>query len=314
MENKVPTVSLGGGLTMPVIGMGTASYPPADADTVKSAIVEAIGAGYRHFDTAFIYGSEQPLGEAIAEAIKIRLIKSRDELFITSKLWCTFAEQDLVIPAIKMSLENLQLEYLDLYLIHWPLKFNKDPSRFPVPKQEVSVIDTKSVWSAMEECQRLGLTKSIGVSNFSARKLDEILSSAKIPPTVNQVEINPLRQQKEMMELCKAKGIHVSAHSPLGSKGTPWGDNRIFECLVLKEVAQAKGKTTAQICLRWVYEQGASVITKSFNGERMKENLEIFDWSLSGEEMEKISGIPQRKHSSSLGSFIEDSSELEEEL
>lgn len=105
-ENRVPEVSIAScGLTMPVIGMGTATYPPADAETIKAAILEAIKAGYRHFDTAFVYGSEQPLGEAIAEALNIGLIKSRDELFITSKLWCTFAEQDLVIPAIKMSLK-----------------------------------------------------------------------------------------------------------------------------------------------------------------------------------------------------------------
>ncbi|XVF85526.1 hypothetical protein PTKIN_Ptkin17bG0124400 [Pterospermum kingtungense] len=250
-ENRVPEVSIASscGLTMPVIGMGTATYPPADAETIKSAMLEAIKAGYRHFDTAFVYGSEQPLGEAIAEALNIGLIKSRDELFITSKLWCTFAEQDLVIPAIKMSLKNLQLEYLDLYLIHWPLKFSKEVSRFPVPKEEVFLIDTKSVWSAMEECQLLGLTKAIGVSNFSSKRLEDILSFAKIPPAVNQVEMNPFWQQKELNQLCKAKGIHVSAHSPLGgSVGAKLGDNnRILDCDVLKEIAAAKGKTTAQV-------------------------------------------------------------------
>ncbi|XVE91874.1 hypothetical protein REPUB_Repub01dG0048900 [Reevesia pubescens] len=314
MEMKVPEVSIGSScrLTMPVIGMGTASYPP-DAETIKSAILDAIKAGYRHFDTAFVYGSEQPLGEAIAEALNIGLIKSRDELFITSKLWCTFAEQDLVIPAIKMSLKNLQLEYLDLYLIHWPLKFSKEVSRFPVPKEEVFPIDVKSVWSAMEECQLQGLTKAIGVSNFSSKKLEEILSFAKIPPAVNQVEMNPLWQQKELNEFCKAKGIHVSAHSPLGSKDTKWGDNRIFDCDVLKEIAEARGKTTAQISLRWVHEQGASVITKSFHNDRMKENLEIFDWTLSIEELDKISGLPQRR-GNTLIMMIEPSKELEAEL
>ncbi|XWS69438.1 hypothetical protein CRYUN_Cryun04dG0179000 [Craigia yunnanensis] len=314
MEIKGPEVSIGScSLTMPVIGMGTASYPPADAEITKSAILEAIRAGYRHFDTAFVYGSEQPLGEAIAEALNIGLIKSRDELFITSKLWCTFAEQDLVIPAIKMSLKNLQLEYLDLYLIHWPLKFSKEVSRFPIPKEEVFLLDIKSVWSAMEECQLLGLTKAIGVSNFSSKRLEEILSLAKIPPAVNQVEMNPLWQQKELKEFCKAKGIHVSAHSPLGSYGTKWGDNRILDCDVLKEIAEARGKTTAQISLRWAYEQGASVITKSFNKDRMKENLEIFDWSLSIEDLDKISGLPQRS-GSSFPQFIELSKEVEAEL
>ncbi|PPS18462.1 hypothetical protein GOBAR_AA02120 [Gossypium barbadense] len=292
MENKVPIVSVVSsfsGLTMPAIGMGTASYPPVDAGTLKSAIVEAISAGYRHFDTAFIYGSEQPIGAAIAEALNIGLIKSRNELFITSKLWCTYAEPDL---------------------------FSKEVSRFPVPKEEVSVIDIKTVWSAMEECQLLGLTKAIGVSNFSSRKLEEILSLAKIPPAVNQVEMNPLWQQKELNEYCKAKGIHVSAHSPLGSKGTLWGDNRIFDCHALKEIAEAKGKTIAQrwqICLRWVYEQGASVIAKSFNKKRMEENLEIFDWSLSVEELEKIRVLPQCKINS-IGTFIEPSAELEAQL
>ncbi|XWS22925.1 hypothetical protein CRYUN_Cryun29cG0077500 [Craigia yunnanensis] len=294
MENKVPEVSVGScGLTMPVIGMGTASYPPADAETIKSAILEAIKAGYRHFDTAFVYGSEQPLGEAIAEALNIGLIKSRDELFITSK--------------------NLQLEYLDLYLIHWPLKFSKEVSRLPVPKEEVFLLDFKSVWSAMEECQFLGLTKAIGVSNFSSKSLKEILSFAKIPPAVNQVEMNPLWQQKELNEFCKAKGIHVSAHSPLGSIGAKLGDNRILQCDALKEIAEARGKTTAQISLRWVYEQGASVITKSFNKDRMKSNIEIFEWSLSMEDLEKISCLPQLK-ASSLSLIIELSKELEAEL
>ncbi|KAK6252158.1 hypothetical protein QUC31_013880 [Theobroma cacao] len=317
MEIRVPEVSIGScGLNMPVIGMGTASYPPADAETIKSAVLEAIKAGYRHFDTAFVYGSEQPLGEAIAEALNIGLIKSRDELFITSKLWCSFADQDLVIPAIKMSLENLQLDYLDLYLIHWPLKFSKEVSRVPIPKEDVFPLDIKSVWSAMEECQHLGLTKAIGVSNFSSKRLEEILSFAKIPPAVDQVEMNPLWQQKELKEFCKAKGIHVTAHSPLGSKGTIWGNSRILDCDGLKEIAEARGKTTAQIALRWVYEQGASVITKSFNKERMKENLEILDWSLSMEELNKISCLPQRK-GGSPSTFLEPSDlvkELEAEL
>ncbi|OMO72586.1 Aldo/keto reductase [Corchorus olitorius] len=315
-EIKVPEVSLGScGLTMPLIGMGTAAYPLV-AETVKSAVLEAIKAGYRHFDTAFVYGSEQPLGEAIAEALNIGLIKSRDELFITSKLWCSFADQDLVIPAIQMSLKNLQLEYLDLYLIHWPIKFSKEVTQIPIPKENIFPIDIKSVWTAMEKCQLLGLTKAIGVSNFSSKKIEEILSFAKFPPVINQVELNPLWQQKELREFCKEKGIHVSAHSPLGSKGTIWGDSRVFDCDVLKEIAEAKGKTIAQISLRWVYEQGASVITKSFNKERMKENLEILDWCLTSEELDKISRIPQRK-GGLLSTFIEPNDlvkELEAEL
>lgn len=280
---------------MPVIGLGTATYPPVDSETTKSAILDAIKIGFRHIDTAFIYGSEQPLGEAIAEAIETGLIKSRDELFITSKLWCTFASPDLVVPAIKMSLGNLQLEYLDLFLIHWPMKLSQEANSFPYSKEYIFPIDIKAVWECMEECKTLGLTKAIGVSNFSSRRLDEILSFAKIPPAVNQVEMNPLWQQKDLREFCKAKGIHITAYSPLGSKGAKWGDNESVEYKVLEDIAKAKGKTMAQVSLRWVYEQGVSLVTKTFNKDRMKENLEIFDWSLTEEELNKISELPQRK-------------------
>ncbi|KAJ9708651.1 hypothetical protein PVL29_000600 [Vitis rotundifolia] len=147
----------------------------------------------------------------------------------------------------------------------------------------------------MEDCQKLGLTKAIGVSNFSSKKLDDLLRIAKIPPAVNQVEMNPLWQQKKLREFSAEKGIHITAYSPLGARGTPWGGDRVMECQVLKEIAQARGKTIAQVCLRWIYEQGASVIVKSFNKERMKENLAIFDWELTAEDIQKIDQIQQFK-------------------
>ncbi|XP_052203919.1 D-galacturonate reductase-like [Diospyros lotus] len=292
----VPEVTLSfSGQTMPVIGMGTVAYPLPDLEITKQAILEAIRAGYRHFDTAFAYRSEQALGEAVAEALRLGLIKSRDELFITTKLWSSFAHGDQVIPAIKMSLKNLQLEYVDMYLIHWPVRLTEHVTKTPVPKEIIVPLDIKSVWEAMEECQKLGLTKGIGVSNFSCKKLEELLSVAKIPPAINQVELNPLWHQKKLIEFCKAKKIHITAYSPLGANGTKWGDNRIVESDVLEKIAKARGKTTAQVSLRWVYEQGASVVAKSFNKQRMRENLDIFDWSLTEEESKKISLLPQRK-------------------
>jgi len=293
----IPEVSLGscGMKKMPVIGMGTCSYPPADPQTTKSAILQAIRAGYRHFDTAFAYGSEKPLGEAIAQALQLDLIKSRDDLFITTKLFSTFAERHQVVPAIKMSLKNLELDYVDMYLIHWPLRLSQQIRQTPVPKEIVLPLDINAVWEGMEECQQLGLTKAIGVSNFSCKKLEELLSIAKIPPAVNQVEMNPIWQQKQLREFCEKKGIHITAYSPLGAKGTKWGDNRVMDCEVLEEIARTRGKTTAQVSLRWVYEQGVSLVTKSFNKERMMQNLEIFDWSLTEEESNKISQLPQRK-------------------
>ncbi|MBA0766002.1 hypothetical protein Gotri_015094 [Gossypium trilobum] len=244
---------------------------------------------------ASLYGTEQPLGDAILEAIAVGLIKSRDELFITSKLWCSDAHGELVLPALQRSLKNLRLEYLDLYLIHWPVSSKPGIYEFPIKREDFLAMDFKAVWKAMEDCQRLGLTKSIGVSNFSCKKLGDILAFTKIPPAVNQVELNPLWQQKKLREFCKANGILLTAYAPLGAQGTIWGSNRVLECELLKEIAKQKGKTVAQICLRWAYEQGIGILVKSFNKDRMKSNLEIFNWSLSQEDVKKINDIPQSR-------------------
>ncbi|XP_058105690.1 non-functional NADPH-dependent codeinone reductase 2-like [Magnolia sinica] len=296
MAIEIPKVSLSSGTgAMPVVGMGSAIYPPVAPEITKAAVLHSIEIGYRHFDTASAYGSEPPLGEAIAEALQLGLVKSRDELFITSKLWYTDNQPDLVLPAIKKSLEKLQLEYLDLYLIHWPVSVKPGENKSSDGKENLCFLDYKSVWEAMEECQKLGLTKSIGVSNFSCKKLAELLSTAKIPPSVNQVEMHPAWQQQKLREFCKMNGIHVTAYSPLGAKGTLWGSNDVMDSPVLKEIAEARGKTVAQISLRWIYEQEASMAVKSFNKERMKENAQIFDWELTESEVHLISQIPQRK-------------------
>ncbi|XAR65010.1 Codeinone reductase (NADPH) [Bertholletia excelsa] len=292
----IPRLSLrSGGLSIPIISLGTACFPYVAPEIIKRAVLEAIELGYRHFDSAAVYQTEQPLGEAIAEALSLGLIKSRDELFITSKLWCTDAHGDRVLPALRKTLENLKLDYLDLYLVHWPVSLKQGSLQLPIPKEDALPMDLNSVWSAMEECQRLGLARSIGVSNFSCKKMSEILATSQIPPAVNEVEVNPLWQQKKMIALCKANGVIVTAYSPLGGVGYPWGSNRVIECEALKEIAKAKGKTVAQVCLRWGYEQGIAMVVKSFNKERMKENLGIFDWELSDEDSKKIEGIPQSR-------------------
>ncbi|MBA0613775.1 hypothetical protein Godav_014143 [Gossypium davidsonii] len=266
------------GQRMPVVGFGTASEIVEGSDfftVTKQAVLQAIKLGYRHFDTASLYGSEQPLGEAIVEALSLGLIKSRNELFITSKLWCTQAYGDLVLPALKTSLQKEGVSG------------GKEYDIFPM--------DFSSVWAAMEDCQRLGLTKSIGLSNFTCKKVADVLSIAKIPPVVNQVELNPLWQQKKLKDFCHGNGILLQAYSPLGAVGTKWGSNRVMECEVLKEIAKVKGKTVAQVCLRWAYEEGVILIVKSFNAERMKQNLEIMDWSLSEDELKMIQHIPQSR-------------------
>ncbi|KAJ6988983.1 NAD(P)H dependent 6'-deoxychalcone synthase family protein [Populus alba x Populus x berolinensis] len=272
---RIPEVVLvsSDGRSMPVLGMGTSASPLEGSDETKTAILQAIEIGHRHFDTATLYLTEEPLGEAISEALSRGLIRSRDELFITSKLWCSDAHGDLVLPALKKSLRNLQLEYLDLYLIHWPVSSRSGTYEFPINKGDLLPMDFKSVWEAI---------------NFSCKKLSDILAFAKIPPAVNQVEINPLWQQKKLREFCEAK-------APLGTRGTIWGSNRVMENEVLREIATAKGKSVAQVCLRWAFEQGVCVVLKSFNKGRMKENLEILNWTLSEEESRMIGDIPQSR-------------------
>ncbi|EEF32329.1 aldo-keto reductase, putative [Ricinus communis] len=279
---------------MPVMALGTAA-DPFDESAMRAAILDAIRLGYRHFDTAAMYGSENVLGEAIIEALKLGVLGSRNELFITSKLWTSDAHAHLVGTALKKSLRNLQLDYLDLYLVHWPISSKPGIYDYPMPKEELQAMDFKAVWAAMEECQRLGLTKSIGVSNFSCKKLDIILSSATIPPSVNQVELNPVWQQKKLIEFCRRHSIIVTAFSPLGAKGANWGSNLVMDNEILKEVAKAHGKTVAQVALRWIIEQGTTLVVKSYKKERLKENMEIFDWTLSQEAIDKINQIPQQR-------------------
>ncbi|GAB2214180.1 hypothetical protein Droror1_Dr00018520 [Drosera rotundifolia] len=304
MNNTTPASSLSltptaklrhGDVIVPLLGLGLAPNPPLPKDVVKAAVMEAFGAGYRHFDTAALYGTEEPLGEAIREGVRGGLIGGREEVFVTSKLWCSDAHGDRVVPALKRSLENLKLEYVDLYLIHWPISSKPGTIEYPIKKEDFRPMNFKSVWAAMEDCQKLSLTRAIGVSNFSCKKLSELLQIATIPPAVNQVEVNPVWQQKKLIEYCKTHNILVTAFSPLGAIGTFYGNNRVLESEILMDIATTRGKTGAQVALRWAFEQGIAVVVKSFNKERMKQNLEIFDWELSAEDHEKIRRIPQSR-------------------
>ncbi|KAK2970523.1 hypothetical protein RJ640_020507, partial [Escallonia rubra] len=198
----IPEITVGSrDKPMPIVGIGTSPYPPVDLETVKSAILEAIKVGYRHFDTAFVYNTEEYLAAAIPEVLRLGLINSRDELFITTKLFGIFAVRDQVVPAIKMSLEKLKLDYVDMYLTHMPLRLSPMMNGAPVPKEHILPFDIQSAWEGMEECQNLGLAKAIGVSNFSRKKLEELLSNAKIPPAVNQVRSNCIGKFRVVLQI-----------------------------------------------------------------------------------------------------------------
>lgn len=292
----IPEIVLSNGKKMPVLGVGTAEFPNLPApEVVTRAMLDAIELGYRMLDTAAVYQTEIPLGEAISQALDLGLIKSRDELFITSKLYATDAYGDRVIPALTKTLQNLKLEYLDQYLIHWPVSMKPGATPFPPSAEDVVPMDIKSVWKAMEECQTLGLAKSIGVSNFSCKKLADILAFAKIPPAVNQVEMNPVWQQVKLRDFCKAKGIMISIYSPLGAGGAIWGTRKVLDSELLKEIAESKGKSVAQVALRWAHEQGVVVVTKSFIKDQLKQNIDIFDWNLNDGDLKRISELPQAR-------------------
>ncbi|XP_004301234.1 PREDICTED: non-functional NADPH-dependent codeinone reductase 2-like [Fragaria vesca subsp. vesca] len=193
-------------------------------------------------------------------------------------------------------MQRLGLEYVDLYLIHWPVRMKPGITGTPKSKEVLLPFDIIGTWKAMEECSRLGLTKSIGVSNFGTKKLSQILDNATIPPAINQVEMNPSWQQEKLQDFCKVKGIHVTAWSPLGFYGaTSWAPKPWIDYAIIKEIAAAKGKSVAQVILRSIIQQGeVSAISRSFNKERMKYNIQIFDWELTEDEMNKIKEIPQR--------------------
>ncbi|CAI9113261.1 OLC1v1013834C1 [Oldenlandia corymbosa var. corymbosa] len=294
-EPKVPKIVLNSGHKMPVIGFGCAAGKLPPLEELTSTFVKAMEVGYRHFDTSSAYGSEEALGKAVAKALEMGLIQSREELFITSKLWITHTHHDLVLPALKQTLETMGLEYLDLYLIHWPLRIKQAANAFKQEEGDALPFDMYGTWKAMEDCCKLGLTKSIGLSNFTCEKISKLLQSVTIPPAINQVEMNVGWQQRKLMPFCKEKCINVCAWSPLGASGTNWGSNAVIENQILKDIAASKSKTIAQVALRWVYEQGATLIVKSFNEERMKQNLQIFDFELSKEEKYQILQIPQRR-------------------
>jgi diketogulonate reductase-like aldo/keto reductase len=251
---------------------------------VGEAVKTAIKAGYRHIDCAAIYGNEAEIGEALESAFKEGLVK-REDLHVTSKLWNDHHGADEVPEALKKTLADLKLDYLDLYLIHWPLRARKGDTS---DEKLVNETNYEETWRAMEKAQEQGLVKSIGVSNLSTKKLGEVLSYAKIPPAVNQIELHPGWRNDKMLAFAKEKGVHLSAYSPLGS-----GDDKrkVLEFPVVKQIAEKLGKTPAQVVLRWGIQRGTSVLPKSTNFDRLRSNLEVTDWALSEEDMKALSSI-----------------------
>ncbi|KAL0131933.1 hypothetical protein PUN28_000007 [Cardiocondyla obscurior] len=293
---NIPTIIFSNGHKMPMLGFGTFQVMrfvednDSDIGDIKEAVKEAINLGYRHIDTAFFYGNENEIGEAIREKIEDETV-TREELFITTKLWNTFHKEELVLPACKQSLDNLGLDYVDLYLMHWPFAFKEGDDLMPQDESGnliESDVDYLETWKEMEKCVNEGLTRSIGVSNFNSEQITRLLESAEIVPVNNQVEVNINLNQKDLIDFCIQHGIAVTAYSPLGQPGGPSGvDNKLEDPLIL-ELAEKYQKTPAQIALRYVCQHRIALIPKSVTTSRIKENMEIFDFSLTSDEIDSI--------------------------
>jgi alcohol dehydrogenase (NADP+) len=292
---------------MPAIGLGTWK---ATGEEVKFAVKEALREGFRHIDTASIYQNETEIGQALQEVFAKGTIK-REEVFITSKLWNDAHGDGEVMPALHESLKRLQLDYLDLYLIHWPVTFvsgiesPKKPSEY-IPLEKYPIINT---WKQMEFVQTEGFAKHIGVSNFSTKKLKDLVGKADIKPEVNQVELHPLLQQNMLMDYCKSQGIIVTAYSPLGSgdrSETMKGANEpnLMNLNIIQEIAAKHRVSAAQVLIAWHLHRECSVIPKSSSKNHIKSNFEASAISLDREDMQRIASL-DKNYRFITGKFFE---------
>jgi len=265
-KNLQDTATLHNGVKMPWFGLGV--FKVEEGPELVSAVKTAIKHGYRSIDTAAIYENEVGVGQGIREAIQEANI-SREDLFVTSKVWNSDLGYESTIAAYEASLNKLGLEYLDLYLIHWPVAGKY-----------------KEAWKALESLYKEGRVKAIGVSNFHIHHLEDLMEDAEIKPMVNQVEYHPRLTQKELQAFCRKHGIQLEAWSPLMQ-------GQLLDNEILKEIANKYNKSVAQVILRWDLQNGVVTIPKSTKEHRIIENASVFDFQLTEEDMERIDGLNQ---------------------
>jgi len=278
---------------MPQFGLGTWKSKPGE---VTAAVKAALDCGYTHIDCAHCYENEAEVGEALTTKFREGVVK-REDVFITSKLWNTFHSKARVLPAVKHTLKNLCIDYLDLYLIHWPMGFKEGGGLVEKDKDGkvlYSDIDYVETWAAMEELVKLGLVRSIGVSNFSKPQIERILASGTIVPANNQVECHPELQQRKLFAYCQSKGISVTAYSPLGSPDRPWakpGDPVLMENPKVLAVAKKHNKSAAQVLISYQLHRGFICIPKSVTKSRIESNSKVLDIKLSAEDVAALDSL-----------------------
>ncbi|WP_424937497.1 MULTISPECIES: aldo/keto reductase [Bacteria] len=274
----IPALPLNDGRTIPQLGYGVFKVPAADAER---AVSEALAAGYRHIDTAAIYGNEEGVGAAIAKSGI-----ARDELYVTTKLWNDRHHGDEPDAAIRESLDKLGLDVVDLYLVHWP-----------TPAKD----DYVHAWEKLIGIRERGLARSIGVSNFLVPHLERIAAETDVLPAVNQIELHPAYQQRDVVSWAHENDVRIEAWGPLGQ-----GKYDLFSVPAVAEAAVAHGKTPAQVVLRWHLQHGNIVFPKSVRPERLRENLDVFDFALTDAEIAEIDAIDPLDGSGRVGSHPND--------
>lgn len=289
----MPRVTLSSGHSMPIVGLGTWKSKPGE---VRAAVEAAIDCGYRHIDCAAIYGNEKEVGEALTTKLGGGL--ERGDIFIVSKLWNNAHRKDDVRPACEKTLADLGLDYLDLYLIHWPHAFAPGGAMIPRNEDGTVMYDEETefteTWEAMEALVDAGLVRSIGISNFNAAQVRAVTAMCRIRPAMNQVECHPYFSQARLKEVCAGEGIPLTAYCPLGSADNPSrkpDDPWLLEDKVLADVGAKHGKSAAQVAIRWQMQRGVVVIPKSVNPARIAANLDVCDFELTDEDMAAVDGL-----------------------
>lgn len=282
--------------TIPAIGLGTWKSTPGE---VGNAVSSALEIGYQHIDCASIYQNQTEIGSAFSKKLSDKSVK-REDLWITSKLWNNAHAARHVRPALEATLRDLQLDYLDLYLIHWPVHF-KENIVFPKHADEFlepDAIPVMETWQAMEKMVQKGLCRFIGVCNFNLQRLEELSQQAHVQPVMNQIELHPFLQQKKMLDFCAENNILVTAYSPLGSPDRPAGlkkkdEPSLLSHPVIIELAQKRNISAGQLLISWALSRNTVVIPKSTNPNRQRENLEAASLQLDQSEIDSINQLEQ---------------------